>query len=110
MAVDDATGIDCVGVDKTIGEVVLTISDHLDWNHSIGHQVILQAKLNSYLAFVESGELLQKYPDAKNRLVAFQVVFKFPPDAQGLLFLDRAKAVMEAGGFTLTHHVPVDAM
>lgn len=41
---------------KESGHVVLTISDHLDWSNSEEHQTILQAKLNKYLAFVESGQ------------------------------------------------------
>ena len=39
------------------GEVILTIRDHLDWPDSTAHQLLLHAKLNRYLAFVESGEI-----------------------------------------------------
>ena len=108
MAVDNSKVVDFVGVDKTSGEVVLTVSDHLEWTDSVSHQTILQAKLNSYLAFVESGELLQEYSDAKGRLVAFNIIFKFEPDAQGRRFLDRAKVAIEGAGFTLTYEVSAD--
>jgi hypothetical protein len=110
MAVDDSKVIDFVGVDKMTGEVVLTISDHLDWTDSTSHQYILQAKLNSYLAFVESGELLQQYSDAKGRLVAFNVIFKFRPDAQGMRFLEKVKVAIEGAGFTLAYKVSTDVM
>jgi len=105
MAVDESRVIDFIGVDNRSGEVVLTISDNLDWSDSAHHQQVLQAKLNTYLAFVESSELLQRYPEAKGRLVAFNIIFKFNPEAQGMRFLTKAKAVFEGAGFTLDHKV-----
>ncbi|MGI8772162.1 MAG: DUF6572 domain-containing protein, partial [Acidobacteriaceae bacterium] len=63
MSVDHADVIDIVSIDKAAGEVVLTISDHLDWSNTVEHQTALQKKFNSYLAFTESGEILQQYPD-----------------------------------------------
>jgi hypothetical protein len=90
-------------VDKDSGVVVLTISDHLDWADSRQHQVVLQDKINAYLAFVESGELLERYAEAKGRPVVFQVVFKFRPDTSGLQFLTKAKEVIESAGFTLRY-------
>ena len=56
-----------ISTDTQTGHVVLTISDHLDWSASTWHQRILQAKLNKYLAFVESGELLERYETAAGR-------------------------------------------
>jgi hypothetical protein len=76
VSVEQTDVVDILGIDRETGQVVLTISDHLDWSDSLGRQTILQKKLNTYLAFVESGEILSKqYPKAKNSPVAF-VVFK----------------------------------
>ena len=75
MSVEQTDVVDILGVDRETGHVVLTISDHLDWSDSVGRQTILQKKLNTYLTFVESGEILGQYPDAKDRPVAFRVVF-----------------------------------
>ncbi len=97
--------MDMLGIDRETGHVVLTISDHLDWSDSAGHQIILQKKLNRYLAFVESGEILEQYPNAKNRPVAFRVVFQVPPDDSGHAFIARARAVIESAGFTLRDEV-----
>ena len=76
--------------------MVLTISDHLDWSDSVGHQTI-----NTYLAIVESGEILEQYPKAKDRPVAFKVVFRVPPDESGRAFIARARTVIESAGLTL---------
>lgn len=85
--------------------MVLTISDHLDWSNSEKHQNILQAKFNKYLAFVESGELLTRYSDAKGRPIAIKVVFRHGPDHEGWNFLARANVVIESAGLTLRHEV-----
>jgi hypothetical protein len=93
VSIEQLDVVDVMGIDKKTGRVVLTISDHVDWSDTVLHQTMLQAKLNKYLAFVESGEILTRYPGAKNRLVAFRIVFKFEPDQDGKAFLDRAGQV-----------------
>jgi hypothetical protein len=105
MSVEQLDVVDIISTDKNTGHVILTISDHLDWVNSTEHQTLLQAKFNKYLAFVESGEILSRYPDAKCRPVAIKVALKFPPDQSGWQFFDRAKEVIESAGLTLRHRV-----
>jgi hypothetical protein len=105
MAVDQPDLIDMMSFDKNNGDVVLTISDHLDWSDTSEHQRILQNKFNSYLTFVESGELLKRSSEAMGQRVIFRVVFKYRPDSEGMLFLDRAREVIELAGFTLRHEL-----
>lgn len=109
MSVEQLDVVDVVSIDKQTGHVILTISDHLDWSNSLQHQTALQAKFNKYLAFVESGEILTRYPDAKDRPVAIKVVFKHKPDQEGWRFLARAKEVIESAGFSLRHEVFADS-
>jgi hypothetical protein len=97
MAVNDPDVVDLVSIDPS-GCVVLTISDHLDWLDSISHQQVLQEKINRYLAFVESGEILESYPHAKGRQVIVRVVAKYQPDPAGLQFFDRAKGILAQAG------------
>jgi hypothetical protein len=105
MAVDESTCIDMMSIDRNSGNVVLTISDHLDWIDSPKHQEILQTKFNTYLAFVENGQLLEQFPEAENRPVVFRVVFKYKPDKEGRQFLERARTVIESAGFRLRHEL-----
>jgi hypothetical protein len=102
MAVDDSGVVDIISIDPS-GNVVLTISDHLDWAESVSHQLTLQEKFNRYLAFVESGEILDQYPNAKGRSVIFRLVTKHNPDPDGAQFLERAKKVIESAGFGFQH-------
>ena len=99
MSVEQPDVIDIISTDRLTGDTVLTISDHLDWSDSTAHQLLLQRKLNRYLAFVESGEILESYPDARGKSIMFSAVFRFPPDASGRSFLTKVKAAVESAGF-----------
>lgn len=105
MSIEQLNVVDIVSIDGQTGHVILTISDHLDWSDTIAHQTALQAKFNKYLAFIESGEILMRYPDAKGRPVVIKVVFKYKPDKEGCGFLSRAKAVIESAGFGFRHEL-----
>ena len=100
MSVEQVDRIDCISTDSVSGEVVLTISDHLPWgDHE--HLHLLQDKLNTYLAFIESDELLQKYPGADGRQVVIEVVGQYPLDGCAAGFFDKARAVIQGAGFDL---------
>jgi hypothetical protein len=78
MSVEQTDVVDIVSIERETGNVILPISDHLDWSDSAAHQRNLQKKLNTYLAFVESGEILEQYPKARDRSVVLNVVFPIP--------------------------------
>lgn len=105
MSIEQTDVVDIISTDRMTGHVVLTISDHLDWSDSMAHQLLLQSKLNRYLAFVESGEILRSYPDAKERSIEFKIVFQFPPDDGGHAFLEKVKPIVEAAGYKLREEV-----
>src|ERR1700753_3939156 len=99
MAVDQGNSIDLMSFDKVTGEVVLTISDHLEWDKEGEHQRVLQAKFNAYFTFVESGEIVRRYPEASNHPIVFRLVMKYKPDREGRSFLNRARTIVETAGF-----------
>ena len=96
MSIDQTEVVDAIGVDDSTGQVVLTISDHLEWDND--HLLLLQEKLNTYLSFVESGELLGSYPNAKGREVLINVVCKYPPDQNTEGFLSQVNGIVEGAG------------
>jgi hypothetical protein len=101
MSIERTDIVDIISTDRMTGDVILTISDHLDWSDTTAHQRLLQVKLNRYLAFIEGGEMEQSYPDAKGRSAAIEVVFKFVPDDGGRAFLAKARDLITDAGFTL---------
>lgn len=109
MSVDQPKVIDFIGVDNSTGDVVLTVSDHLDWKDSGNHQLLLQAKINSYLSFIESGEILESYPDSKGRRTVISVIGKHTPDAGGKEFLENVKTAVEEAGFGFQFRLYADS-
>lgn len=97
MSVDQIDVIDVVSKSKD-GEIVLTISDHLNWNNTREHLFMLQEKVNAYLRFIESGELYCKYPEAKGRQVRIDIKFHYRPTLEASAFLDKIRPIVEAAG------------
>ena len=101
MSVEEINTIDFIGVDKSSGKVVLTISDHLDWMDSNYHLKKLQDKLNCYIHFCESGEIYESYPNAKDRDIMLSIRTKYPFSPEGKEFILKAREIIERSGFFL---------
>jgi hypothetical protein len=84
MALDNPDKIDAIGIENDSGLAVLTVTDAWDWQDEQKHLVALQAKLNAYVNFVESGQIWESYPDAVGRHVVIDVVGKFPIPQAGI--------------------------
>lgn len=102
MTVTQTNKVDLISVDPRTDEVVLTISDHLDWTDKSAHLLALQEKINSYLAYIESGEIFATYPNARGRSVVIDVVFKHEAEGEADDFLSMATEIVAAAGFKLT--------
>jgi hypothetical protein len=99
MPIDKTNVIDAIGVNDATGDVTLTIIDHLNWaEDEKRHLALLQEKLNTYLSFIESGELLKSYPNANGRRVLIDVVYKFPLSSQASEFYSQASRIVEGAG------------
>ena len=105
MSVDKPEVIDAIGLLEAKGEVVLTIFDHLEWDDANDHLLILQEKINRYLAFIESRELLEKYPAAAERQVRIDVCCRYAPSSHGERFMERARGVVEGAGLSLSWRI-----
>lgn len=60
--------------------------------------MLLQEKINTYIAFIESGELLDSYPPAegKNPKIRINGLYELPE--QGETFIDRVTEVLKGVG------------
>lgn len=81
MSIDDPLVVDMVNSDPESGRVLLTISDHYEWDSStlMEHAVLLERKTASYVDFIESGQLEESYPDARGREIEIQLVCRVMP-------------------------------
>lgn len=101
MTIEQSQVVDSIGIDKETGKVTLTISDHLDWSDPDKHILIMQDKINTYLSFIESGELIESYPDSRGRIPVIDVVGRVPMPPEGALFIEKARQIMQPAGIEL---------
>jgi hypothetical protein len=101
MPLEVANKVDAIGIDVESGEVVLTIADSWDWRDEPTHLHALQMKFNSYLDFIETGQLLESYPSAEGRNVTICIVFRMAPTESAQQFLATAIKVAAENGCRL---------
>lgn len=106
MSIIDAKVVDIVGVDSEKAIARLIIADHLEWTDPVGkHLLLLQEKINSYLRFLEGGELEQHYPNSKGCKCEIEIAMKYEPSPEALHFIGKARKIVQDGGFDLTYKV-----
>jgi hypothetical protein len=98
MSVEEKNKIDIITNDKQ-GILVLTISDHLEWDSDSEHLLILQEKINSYLDFIESGQIYEIYPSVVGKKIMIQIVFKYLPSKTGEEFLEKVDELIKRNGY-----------
>jgi len=79
------------------GKIMLTISDHYSWDET-WHLQLLQDKINSYLQFIEGGQIFNDYPNSTGRNLIIETVIKFEPNEEGASFLEKAKEIVTKAG------------
>ena len=99
MTVEQPDVIDIVSFGEA--NCILTIADHLPWDKVEEHLVCLQEKLNTYLDFVRSGELYEKYPKARGLPVLISIVMKYPAPEHAQWFFTKVEPVIENEGLQL---------
>jgi hypothetical protein len=107
MAVDEPSTIDFFGINDADGSVSLGLADHLPWDDQVleEHLRALQEKLNTYLRFIESGEINKSYPRAVGRQVRIEVLLKTIPNDVGTQFLQKARDAIGGAGIQLDWRV-----
>jgi hypothetical protein len=101
MSVTQTSIVDAIGIEGSSGKLVMTISDHLSWEEEDDHIALLREKLNSYLRFVESGELVEAYPAAAGKQVVVEIVARVEPTRPARVFLQNATDSMVGAGLEL---------
>ena len=102
MSIEYQNTIDAISIDKT-GLVELTISDHLEWNSE--HLFLLQEKINCYLAFLESGEVFETYPESKNKDFKINLVCKYEPTEVATHFISQCTSTISQAGFQFGYEI-----
>lgn len=100
--VDNANVLDAIGINEETQAIELHIKDHLDFSNEEEHLQMLQAKLESYLAYVLNGGLEDVFQDdAYGRRVYFVINFSYEPLSNTREFLEYIKLTLETNDIML---------
>jgi hypothetical protein len=106
MAIDQTNVVDSIGFDPNKDEAQLIITDHLGWaegeREDKEHLYLLQEKINSYLRFIESGEIYSAYPKAEGKTLLIRVIAKFDMPTNAKEFFSRVQEELLASGYKIT--------
>jgi hypothetical protein len=113
MTIDQTDVVDLISRELATDEIVLRIFDHLPWSddheENMEHIYLLQEKLNTYLAFIESGEINEKFPPAIGRTARLEVVAKYEMCEEANVFFRKFQDYLDAHGFKLVfRHSPTE--
>ena len=110
MSVMDAKIIDFAGLEKNEDNkknLILSICDHLVWGEETDdvHLLMLQSKINDYLAYIESGEINELYNSENYSKIVIRVMAKYKFSSNCIEFLNKAKQIINGAGFGLEWEV-----
>jgi hypothetical protein len=109
MSITDTKVVDIIAVPEWEPEnVVLVIADHLEWGEQGEHLLLLQEKINTYVAFIESGKLLERYPPSNGRKPKIRINGLYELPEQGELFIDRVTEVLKGVGIGMEFVLKAD--
>lgn len=111
MSIRKTKVVDWLGIEEGTGDILLTVVDDESWENEQEHLALLQEKLNTYLAFIESGEVYERLVSDVGRTVAritpikVSILAKHPVSSHAREFLQHAQSAFMSAGFALTHKV-----
>ena len=100
MSIEQPHAIDRLAVDAASATCTLTIVDHLPWDAA--HLQALQAKINRYLQFIQSGEIFTADPDAADCQLVIAISAIHAPTVEADRFIEHARALLEDAGIELS--------
>jgi hypothetical protein len=103
MAIDNPLIVDVVSVDNIKSSVILDIADQLDWNQEKEHLLMLENKINAYLEFIQSGQLVDIYPDAKGKSPIIHVACYHEPTKSAVAFFNEVDKILAPDCIRLTY-------
>ncbi|MDM5236328.1 hypothetical protein QUF83_08845 [Bacillus cereus] len=99
MGLRELDAIDFMGYDKDEKIAYLIITDEEDWKDEDGHISLLIEKIHTCMAFVESGEAFERYPETKEYNFVIRIYVKYRYTEYGEEFLVKAEEIVIKAGY-----------
>jgi hypothetical protein len=107
VSITETNKIDMVAARPDSSVVNLVITDHLAWDDFEAHASLLQDKVNTYLEFVESGQLARlqtpNIPEAPD--IQITLVLQYVPTTEAKEFFARVREFLAGAGITFAVEV-----
>ncbi len=103
MALENLDVIDVISI-NSFNKVVLTISDHYEWDDKNFHITLLKEKINCYLNIIENGNIYKIYEKALNKNFIIQVVLLFSPNEAGKMFFNEIENLLKLKKIELVYY------
>ena len=99
MSLRDVDAIDYIGVNILFRRVYVGLFDELDWSDEREHQNLLTKKIDRYIRYIRSGQLLLNYPKVRSYEIVVEYVsmHSMPPSA--VEFWRSRERVLEDAGY-----------
>lgn len=105
MSVTDIGIVDGCGLSDDDKELVLLISDHLDWINENEHLSFILDKINSYIDFCENEQYKELYPDCEITYAVIEIHFLYDPTSGAESFLNQVQEQIGQYGFLIKAYV-----
>lgn len=105
MSVLDRETVDGMALDKDGRGIRLLIVDHLDWSNEYNHLLVLQEKINAYIAFCEEHQYNQIYKKILVEYAILEIHFKYEPTIKVMNFLEQVQRQVNEMGIAIECHI-----
>lgn len=105
MSLDNPATVDALSDSSDGTTVSLTIIDGWDWSDEAKHLLALQAKINAYFDFVQSGQLFEVRPTARGKKLRIDLFLKYPLPEKAVRFVQIASQAAKQLSIEITQTV-----
>ncbi|SPB14936.1 hypothetical protein NOV72_02167 [Caballeronia novacaledonica] len=99
MSLRDVDAIDYIGVNILFKRVSVGLFDDLDWRDEKEHQDLLTKKIDRYIRYIRSGQLLLNYPKVRGYEIVFEYVATHPMTPAAVEFCKSRERVLTEAGY-----------
>lgn len=95
MSVLENNKIDGIATSDDGKNLIIMLSDHLDFENETNHLLILQNKINAYLSFIQSEQYSEIYPDNNFENIVIEIYFKHKVTDNCIKFIEVVNSQIE---------------
>jgi hypothetical protein len=81
------------------GEVILVITDHLEWENLNEHLTILEKKLSTYINVLESGRIFEGRENLRGKKFVLEVDCKYSPAPGAIDYINHVRPIVQSYGY-----------